>query len=61
MSKVVTFLAGLALVVFLIYTWAMTPIVYESFATGQCVEVYDPSEQYSCDNLPTRYTHEWRQ
>ena len=35
------------------------PVLYESFTTGQCVAVDDPSGVYSCENPPTRYYHEW--
>ena len=40
--------------------WASTPIVYESYATGDCVRVYDArSRGYSCENMPDRYEHRW--
>lgn len=35
------------------------PVVYESYSTGQCVRVIDPAGVYSCENMPTKFHHEW--
>ena len=61
LNKFLAILALMAVVTFAFYIWISMPVVYESFTTGQCMEVYDPSGQHSCENLPERYIHEWRQ
>ena len=35
------------------------PTVYESWETQKCVRVDDPDGRYTCQNLPTKYNHEW--
>lgn len=46
--------------VFKLIVWAITlPVVYESYSTGACVRVDDPEGVYSCENMPTKFYHEW--
>lgn len=35
------------------------PTVYQSWSTQECVKVDDPDGKYNCQNLPTKYNHEW--
>jgi len=35
------------------------PFVTFSHETGECVRVYPPESEYSCDNLPPRYERGW--
>ena len=42
------------------------PVVYESYSTRACTSVenypgviFNRDSHYTCENLPTRYTHEW--
>lgn len=37
------------------------PEVQMSHSTGECVKVinYKEKDNYTCDNLPTRYNHVW--
>ena len=45
-----------------LFVWAVTlPVVYESYSTGECVRVDDPAGVYSCENMPTKFYHEWVQ
>ena len=38
------------------------PDVYTSYETGQCVKVVNYSDDnYSCENMPTRYNNVWVQ
>ena len=45
----------------ILYLAASTPTVYESYATGECVKVEDPTNRYSCENLPPKYNQRWVQ
>jgi hypothetical protein len=46
--------------VFKLFVWAITlPVVYESYSTGACVRVDDPEGVYNCENMPTKFYHEW--
>jgi len=64
MNKIIFSILVLLVIVLLfglmLYQALTLPIVYESYSLGTCVEVFDPSGQYSCDNLPAKYHHEWR-
>lgn len=51
-------LMALALV---IIQYLETPMVHYSHSTGECVRVESKTGEYSCDNLPTNYTHIWVQ
>lgn len=37
------------------------PDVWFSYSTGECVKVlnYEPSHNFSCENLPFRFYHVW--
>lgn len=37
------------------------PEVHKSYSTGKCVKVinYKKNDNYSCENLPSRYSHVW--
>ena len=39
------------------------PDVHFSYETGNCVKVvnYNQDDNYSCENLPTRFYHVWEQ
>lgn len=37
---------------------ASFPVVYFSWSTGECVQVYGKVGE-SCENLPRRYSKEW--
>lgn len=39
------------------------PDVHFSYATGDCVKVvnYNQDDNYSCENLPSRFYHVWEQ
>ena len=55
-------LAGIAFWygVFKLVVWAITlPVVYESYSTRECVRVDDPEGVYNCENMPTKFYHEW--
>lgn len=56
-ALMVVVLVGLLL--FALYTWAETPVVYTSAATNECVRVVDPAGRFSCDSLPIKYDHVW--
>lgn len=52
-------LATCIAVLFAVIKTLSLPIVYESYSTGQCVRVDDPAGVYSCENMPTKFHHEW--
>lgn len=55
-------LCGLALWALIGYAfyYALTlPVVYEAYPSGECVRVDDVNGRYSCENMPTKYYHEW--
>ena len=55
-------LCGLALWALIGYAfyYALTlPVVYEAYPSGECMRVDDVNGRYSCDNMPTKYHHEW--
>jgi hypothetical protein len=37
------------------------PDVWFSYSTDECVKVinYDKEDQFSCENLPTKFNHVW--
>lgn len=57
------------LMMFLVMDLAFsTPVVYTSYSTNECVMVesypgafFNKETDYSCENLPSRYIHEWTQ
>lgn len=63
-SGITMVVVALGVFVALDYTMTM-PIVKEDIHTKTCVEVdvqkgvfFDTTE-YNCENMPTKYTHEW--
>lgn len=53
-------LASLAVLIFMAIQYAGLPIVHMSWTTNQCIEVWSPDDQYSCDNMPVKYETSWR-
>ena len=45
--------------VYAVSSWGSLPVVHESYQTGQCVKVVDPTGNHSCAKLPDRYHHVW--
>ena len=41
--------------------WASLPDVYFSYSMNECVKVinYKITDEYTCDDLPTKYHHYW--
>jgi hypothetical protein len=57
-----SFFAGVAVAgLFLVVLNAVSmPDVMVSYSSGECVEVVNYSDDnFSCDNLPSRYNHVW--
>lgn len=52
-------LAFWGMVAYGIYYAVTLPIVYESYETGQCVRVDDVRGEYTCENMPRKFHHEW--
>lgn len=52
-------LALWALIGYAFYYALTLPIVYEAYPSGECVRVDDVNGRYSCENMPTKYHHEW--
>lgn len=60
-------LGGTVLVIFLLTFFSVimnalnTPEVYVSNTTGKCVDVmnYADGDNYTCENMPSKYTHIW--
>jgi hypothetical protein len=47
-----------------VYLWLEAlsmPDVWFSYSTDECVKVinYDKEDQFSCENLPTKFNHVW--
>jgi hypothetical protein len=47
-----------------VYLWLEAlsmPDVWFSYSTDECVKVinYDKDDQFSCENLPTKFNHVW--
>ena len=40
---------------------ASMPDVWVSYSTGECVQVlnYADGDNYSCENMPSKYNHVW--
>ena len=58
----ITLAAGLLFsgFVYALVTAAAMPDVHFSYATGECVEVVNyTDEQFSCDNYPSKFHHVW--
>lgn len=57
-------LFAIAALLMMDYAFSM-PVVVESYSTGNCIEVVNypgaffHKETFSCENMPTKYTHEW--
>lgn len=49
------------LVTWIILNAAEMPDVWFSYSTDECVKVinYAKEDQYSCENLPTKFNHVW--
>lgn len=58
-DTVLVVLLGGTVVWGLVWLWASTPVVYESYSTGECVRVLSPDPEDSCERLPDRYEHVW--
>lgn len=66
-EKVQSVLAGLGLAFILclfmnaVENAVNMPDVYVSYSTGECVKVlnYVEEDQYSCENLPSKYNQVW--
>lgn len=52
-------LALWALIGYAFYYALTIPVVYEAHPSGECVRVDDVNGRYSCENMPTKYHHEW--
>lgn len=50
-----------SLVYFMLDGAISLPDVHVSHSTGECVEVinWDPEDNYSCEELPSKYNHVW--
>ena len=50
------------LLVYMLVFTSYIPDVHVSHSTGECVKVINYGDQdWSCDNLPSKYTHIWVQ
>lgn len=48
------------LLVYMMLFMTSMPDVHVSYSTGECVEVINYGDQdWTCDNLPRKYTHIW--
>ena len=52
-----------ALVAFILNKSMSIPDVHVSYSTEECVDVinYDKDDNYSCENLPSKFNHIWVQ
>ena len=51
-----------AILVYMMLFMSAMPEVYVSHSTGECVKVINYGDQdWTCDNLPSKYTHIWVQ
>ena len=54
----------LLMVLFLIgcltFVWASTPIVIKEYPSGKCLWVDSPRKEDTCENMPVKFTLEWR-
>ena len=50
-----------AVVVHLAFEALAMPDVWFSYSTDECVKVinYDEGENYSCENMPSKFNHVW--
>lgn len=50
-----------AVVIYLFLVMMSIPDVWFSYSTGECVTVvnYDENDNYSCENMPTKFNHVW--
>jgi len=59
LSIVVSFSALMAFAVTSVFT---LPDVHVSYSTGDCVKVVNyTDEQFSCENMPSKFNHVWAQ
>ena len=49
----------LGIVYAMAFSWAYTPVVYESYTTHKCVKVESWDARYTCLKLPKKYRHVW--
>ena len=53
-------LVAMVIIVGILIGRALTlPIVYQSYSSGHCIKVDDPTGVYSCENMPVNFHHEW--
>lgn len=53
-------IAAAAGIVALMLSAASIPDVHTSYASGECVKVINyTDDNYSCENMPTRYNNVW--
>lgn len=52
---------GIGLFTYLFLTAMAMPDVWFSYSTGECVSVvnYVEGDNYSCENLPSKFNHVW--
>jgi len=50
-----------AVVIYLFLVMMSIPDVWVSYSTGECVTVvnYDEADNYSCENMPTKFNRVW--
>lgn len=59
-TKISTIIFGIGLGFIVVFTNLVNmPTVYESYSTGECVWVDSHNDEFSCDNLPPKYTRTW--
>ena len=51
----------IGVITYLFLTAMAMPDVWVSYSTGECVTVvnYDEGDNYSCENMPTKFNHVW--
>lgn len=60
MKHFIIALLPVAGLLYAVWFYANLPIVYESYTTKRCVEVFDPSGHSTCASPPKRFIHKWR-
>lgn len=53
--------AGTGLLIYAVLTALSLPDVWFSYSTDECVKVvnYVEGDNYSCENLPSKFNHVW--
>ena len=64
MTNILSIVAGILGVValgFVLVSTASIPDVHVSYSTDECVKVinYDENDNYSCENMPSKFNHVW--